>query len=189
VASGMSLSFSCENRKVLLSETAFETLCNAMSKCSSLHTLGLEDCPVQEEHLEKAAKTLAIAIEQSTSWERLVLHPTNNCASFMGLVHHALLCTKSVKNFDLCCQQFDDDEGVSTNLEMCRVIPWKRVLSQNIQLELWPWILAKTSNCYEDASHTSLDALFFLMREKNDVLLQNVRKHCIRKRKQFQISS
>lgn len=86
-----------------------------------------------------------------------------------------------VRNFGLFFNVIDDSEAI----EFCRSNPWKPLLSQEIPLNFWPSILAKANQWTECSSHGPQDVVFFLLCEKNDVLLQNVRApEAARKRKQ-----
>jgi hypothetical protein len=63
---------------------------------------------------------------------------------------------------------------------------WKRLLAVNdIPFNLWLPLLTKADTWKCDASHSNLDVLYFLLREKNTELLQNVRRRRIRKRKWY----
>lgn len=105
-------------------------------------------------------------------------------------LHRVLSSTVAVKNFDLTFHVRSKTRSVSLILD--RVSPWKEILPQDLPLALWPHVLAKANSWNQQTgfrySHSSLDALFFLIREKNDVLLQNVHRRRIRKRKRFQFS-
>jgi hypothetical protein len=60
---------------------------------------------------------------------------------------------------------------------------WKRLLAtDDLPLSLWSLFLEKADTWKCDASHSHLDVLYFLLREKNTLLLQNVRRRRIRKR-------
>lgn len=93
-----------------------------------------------------------------------------------------------VKNFDLCFRVHYHTER-DRGWRVRRNPMWKMLLPKNFPLALWPYFLAKTNTWNGYTSHTPLDALFFLTREQCDVLLQNVRRRKIRKRKRFQFSS
>lgn len=101
------------------------------------------------------------------------------------LISAAVLAAHPNLNRILLEGQDGDDDAY---LEVKRNTPWKSLVPQDVPLSLWPRILVKANTWRSQTSHSHLDALFFLMREKNDVLLQNVRKRKIRKRKRFQIS-
>ena len=63
---------------------------------------------------------------------------------------------------------------------------WKRLLAMDdLPLSLWSLFLEKADTWKCDASHSHLDVLYFLLREKNTLLLQNVRRRRIRKRKRY----
>lgn len=106
----------------------------------------------------------------------------------MDEVQHTLLQCSAVKSFDLLFHRYEDDESeADASLRLARTTPWKNILAcSDVPLALWPYILESTKDCYENASHSSLDALFFLVREKSPVLLQNIHRRRIRKRKRFQ---
>lgn len=81
-------------------------------------------------------------------------------------------------NFDLCFTWHDDDPSLR-NLVIDSNAPWKPFLLHDVSLGLWPRILAKMNSWDEKDSHSTLDALLFLVKEKCDMLLQNVRWHKI----------
>lgn len=105
---------------------------------------------------------------------------------FLMMVWNALLLTLPVQNFDLVFHRLENSSVAF--LALNRNAPWKPLLSRNVSLALWPLILAKANTWTKEHSHGPLDALFFLLREKNDVLFQNVRRRKIRKRKRYQMA-
>lgn len=64
---------------------------------------------------------------------------------------------------------------------------WKRYLAEMdaIPLKLLPHVLEKADNWKCDTSHSHLDVLYYLVKEKHTVLLQNVHRRRIRKRKRY----
>lgn len=87
----------------------------------------------------------------------------------MDRVCQALSCTNAVKNFDLCFRK----EGGGVMLQITRgTCPFKQVLSQNVPLGLWPRILAKANTWTLEDSHSPLDYVFLLAKEKNDVMFR-----------------
>lgn len=53
---------------------------------------------------------------------------------------------------------------------------WKDILSQEISMNLWPLVLEKAGKSKMETSHSHLDILNFLVREKNGILLQNIHR-------------
>ena len=67
---------------------------------------------------------------------------------------------------------------------------WKRLMAfDNVSFELWPSILEQANQWKRESSHSHLDILNYLIKEKSTVLLQNVKRRRIRKRRRFQFES
>lgn len=114
------------------------------------------------------------------------------CECCLEVAHHYRLLRqrksrqKGLKNFDLFFRRYYNDDYKGrwwTKLE--RSTPFNQVLPLGILLGLWPWTLARANKTTLFDSHSSLDFVFFLLKEKNDVFFQNIRLRLIRKRKQF----
>lgn len=166
----------------------FIFLCDAIGR-SSLKRLWLIGARVDEAYAEWATEFLAHAIVNCSSLTEfsLVLETNLGGRWTMDNIYNALCHATAVRTFDLSFRQSGESIPV---LELSRPTPWKPLLSDDhIPLSYRPHILAKAAQWDQETSHGPLDALLFLTREKSDVLLQNVRKRKIRKRKRFQISS
>ena len=172
------------------SEVRFRSICEAIGKSASLKRLEVVGAPVNEEATERAIDSLARAIVHCTPLLHIILVRDGSILFPMDRLWSALLGTSAAKNFDFgFCEAYTGVGAKRLVLMRTReTIPWKSLLSQDISLGLWPRILAKTNDCCTEASHSSLDAVFFLTKEKCDVLLQNVRRRRIRKRKRFQFT-
>jgi len=173
----------------VLLEARFTSLCDSIAGSSSLEALVISGSPVKEADLGRATESLTLAIENSTCLTQVGLRRVPNTVYLpLDPIQEALLRTPAVPNFDWTFRHNETDRE-NPKLTVTRFNPWKRFLfADNITLSLWPRILDKANKWNKETSHSSLDALYFLMREKNDVLLQNVRKRRIRKRKRFQLS-
>lgn len=164
-------------------ETCMQEICDGIQQSTSLRILLTADSP----HDAQTASTLlagAVGNSQSIagigSLER----------DFAILMRNSLQQMSCVKNFDLCLkvQEFASAPN-SLGFELVRDAPWKPLLSQDVPLSYWPRIMAKANGWNKMTSHQPIDVLFFLLKEKNDVLLQNVRRRKIRKRRRYQMSS
>lgn len=162
------------------SEAALNSICNGISESSSLQMLGVVCLRVEDADMERNAMALAGAVASSSSLERIgiISRELSRTLAFADHICSALLQTEPVQNFDLCFRKCAD-----SRIELSRTFCWKSLMPQNIPLGLWPRILAKANTWNQQTSHSSLDALYFLTKEKCDVLLQNVRRRPIRKRK------
>lgn len=184
-----------------LSATLFDSFCLAVGECSSpgFFLMDVQDTLIEQGDSERAAESLAHAIVKNETLSLLLLGDGQNGAPTADQIGKALLQTPAVKNFDLCYHV----EATSYCADTFRMailrnnspyrklaIPWKPLLALDLPLSLWPLVLEK-ANLWkkQQASHSALDALFFLMKEKCDVLLQNVHRRRIRKRKRFQFET
>jgi hypothetical protein len=123
-------------------------------------------------------------VSECTSLDKIWIN--SDYGNFAELLCSSLVRTEAALNFEVC---FHREEGAEqSKLFLNRDAPWKSLLSDNIPLSLWPLILARTNVLTEEDSRRPLDIIHFLTKEKNDVLLQNVRRRRIRKRKRFQFT-
>jgi hypothetical protein len=166
-----------------ISRSAMTTIFDAVGESRSLEFIQLLRPHVSGD-AAFVAKLLASAITKSPSLEEV--ESVGSDQEFLRMIQSALKYTEAVRDFDLCFSVCEEEQNVTT-LKLERNCRWKQVLSQNVRLALWPRILAKTKT-WNTTSHSSLDALFFLTKEKSDVLLQNVHRRKIRKRKRFQFT-
>jgi hypothetical protein len=168
----------------------FSTICNGIAGSESLVILRLHGRPVIKAEAENASEPIVNAVVKCSSLKSLDLNET--AADYplsLDRVLHDLSRTPSAQSSDLCCRikVFKRDgirDGIKY-LHLYRACWWKKCLSQDFRLELWPLILAKSQGWKRSSSHQNRDILFFLMREKSDVLLQNVHRRRIRKRKRY----
>lgn len=171
-------------------EQRFKCVCEAVESSVSIKTLDILGNRLSgSKSAEETASFLARTLANSTSLREFQLTRTQD-TSFLpaDTIEKALLKTPAVRNLDLLFRTKSGEQG-KTRISLTRVWPWKRVLPLNIPLNLWPRILSNADQWNKQTSHTSFDALFYLLKEKNDVLLQNVRKRRIHKCKSYQISS
>jgi hypothetical protein len=173
-----------------VSHTGFASICDGIGRCSSLRALCVSQPPFNDEEANDIdARSLALAMAKSKSLIGAGVKLTSQ--SFIEKVRGFLVRTPTVQNFDVCIRK--GRKGYTVALELCR--EWKPLLTKNITPALWPLILAKANTWHQRlsyrllrVSHSELDALFLLVREKNDALLQNVRRK-IRKRKRTKFYS
>lgn len=169
---------------------AFKTVCDAVTDSRTLDGIDIVDPPVDEAHWREAAESLANATANCSSFSEIRFYPHRQEAAqrFADRVCHALARTSATTSFDLSFLRGSRYEGRQAVVKcLSRPSPWKPFLSQDIPLNLWPLILAETKfwDWRRSASHKSVDILFSLVKEKCDVLFQNIHRRRIRKRKRY----
>lgn len=165
-----------------LSASAAASICNGIGTSTSLKLIRINFLPTND---DAVVKSFACAIANCVSLQ--IFEAKLNYQGFFHQVRKALLHVQAVKNFDLCFREGHDSEVV--RLILNRDTPWKPLLAdESLPLNYWPRILEKANKWEEETSHAPLDALYLLVKEKNHVLLQNVRRRKIRKRKRYQIT-
>jgi hypothetical protein len=175
-----------------VTEETFQSLCTAILS-SSVNTLNLDRLRVRGHGAYKIHKILAKLIENSTSISKIEVEPFDASSTFLPgdfsvqLLSHALCQTPAIRNLDISFiasySNGDGDDALIVN----RHPWWKRHLGDmdTVPLKLLPLVLEKADKWKCDTSHSHLDVLFFLLKEKNPILLQNVRRRRIRKRKRY----
>lgn len=164
-----------------VSEAFLQEICDGIEQSKSLQVALVNDIPTDDAAMVGAK--FAKAISNSASLFGLGTPPGVISTEF----RNELAQTPRVKSFDVCFSCITARFNIPV-FKLGRDLPWKPLLSQDVPLSFWPRILAKANKWNEYDSHKSHDALFFLLKEKNDVLLQNVRNRKIRKRKRHQMS-
>lgn len=163
---------------------AIAALFNAMAQSASLQHVMMRGEPAFG-NVDLVAKSLTSAVTRSVTIE------TVESVLSRQYIHRvyldALFHTQAVRGLDLCYRK-TQETLVTLVVSLNRRLPWKPLLSQNIQPALWPRILAMSILLKEETSHSPVDALYLLIKEKSDVLLQNVHRRKIQKRKRYQIS-
>lgn len=167
-----------------ISVESFHSICAAISCSLSLELLNLNDVAVNEAAKdENVAESLANAIVNSSSVSAVAI--IDQTSFTVDELCHALSHKFAVRNFDLLFRKHTPFDGAEA-LSFSRGREWKRLVADDsIALSKWPYLLNAADNWHEEDSHSHLDFLFYLMREKNPVLLQNVRRRRIRKRKRY----
>jgi len=169
---------------VVLTNDSVASIFNGISECPSLQGISVLH-PPPEDNVAFVATCLARAIAASSSVKEIIFVNDPRGSAFADKVCNALMSTDKLRQFDLCFWRTTMVEQ-SIRLQLERNAPWKPLLCQEVPLNYWPKILAKT-NSWCQTSHHPCDALFLLIKEKNDVLLQNVHRGRIRKRKSPQL--
>jgi hypothetical protein len=170
-----------------MSQAGFSSICEGIGKSTYLHALVLSHTPDDDEEADMAARSVALALSKSKSLNGSGVTPvTPRNRTFLEKVRSSLVLTPTVQNFDVCVRENEDERSALLFLD--RNVPWKPLLSKDIPLALWARILAKANTWNQYVSHTPLDALYFLIREKNDVLLHNVHCRKIQKRRKRGLS-
>jgi hypothetical protein len=141
------------NGNATLSQPAITSLFNGVGE-SSLRKLYLGYSISDEANREAFAERLALAIAES-SLEQFKVR------SHISLV---LPSTTPLRSLDFAFSHFRD------NVEHFKINrKWKPLLSANIPLSLWPEILHK-AHASPETSHGPVGILFFLLREKVDLI-------------------
>lgn len=178
------------NRQGHLSESSerqFSAFCNSLSQNRRLRYLVLQNIPVQEALLERAAQDLSNAITTSSSIKVVSISDEQGDAQHMvDKMQQSLLQSAPINSFDLFFQKRFDQKESTWELHFGKRSKFKQLLPKNVPLGLWPLILARANSYHHYDSHSSLDLLYYLIKEKHDVLLLNVR-YCrsIRKSSSF----
>jgi len=167
-----------------ISARAFQSICSAISVSESpLEMLTMNSSLVGDTHVQAITESLTKTIVDYPTILRLHINPSNTWNT--NTLCHSLSKTDAVMNFDLSFRELHEH-----TLLFDRNPWWKRLLANdNIPLNLWPSILKKADTWKQDTSHSHLDILNYLIKEKSSVLLQNVKRRRIRKRKRFQIEA
>ena len=160
-----------------------------------MKTLTLGDLRVRGHRTDKIHKILADLIcENSTSSiKKIEVECPDDASTFspgdfsVQLLSRALGQTPAIRNLDISFRtSYSNDDGYDS-LILNRHPWWKRHLGDmdTLPTKLLPLVLEKADTWKCDTSHSHLDVLFFLLKEKNPILLQNVRRRRIRKRKRY----
>lgn len=172
----------------------FQQFCQIVSQSEHLKSLVLWG-PIRVVHNGSGAcipcaQSIATLFDDSSSLTHFQYHVFNrNGPVLLNSVREALGKKASVRNFDLTFRDYVSSNGDTAYLKINRNVKWKTLMNRDdIPLELWSLILQEANEWTEQTSHSSLDALYFLVREKNGILLQNVKKRKRRKRRRFQFS-
>lgn len=154
-----------QQTSVPVPDSDIRSLCSGICESTSLEHLAIFTPPPDADK-EATATLLARAVTNSSSISAVFL---SRIGDFDVHLREALLQTSAVKSFDVCFH-FDNNRLMVFRLN--KNVVWKQLLSQNVPLSLWPLVLAKANAWTQATSHSSLDAVFFLLKEKNDVLIQ-----------------
>lgn len=144
------------------------------------HVQGLA---VRTASIDRVTASLASVAEKNSSLQEFVVVEDQPYSFAAAEIHNALIRTEAVKNSDMIVRHTKvESESKITFRRQCW---WKDLLQRNdIPLNLWPCILKDADNWSRESSHSHLDILNFLVREKN-ILLQNVRCRRCRKRRRY----
>lgn len=143
-------------------------------------SLYLGDFQVQGGNIGRVYEVLADTIVRSSSIIRVLINSDepdtiSHLVLSRALCHHPAIQASDVT---FCAEGHE--------LWFARTPWWLRLMAlDDMSLNLWPYILEKADTWRSSTSHSHLNVLYYLMREKNAVLLQNVRRRRIRKRKRF----
>jgi hypothetical protein len=171
-----------------ISTEALQSICLGVLN-SSVRIVVLSGLKVRGDSVERVHEIVAEMILDSSSPIRAIqvdkddaLGGTTFSPSFLSrcLRQHHVIRNHNV-SFRALSKRSQDD-----TLIFDRNPWWNRLLAvEAVPLNLWSSLLTKADTWKCDASHSNLDVLYFLLREKNTELLQNVRRRRIRKRKRY----
>ena len=176
----------------IMTEENFQSLCAGISS-SSVNMIIIDSLRVRGHRTDRIHEILAELIGNSTSSiERIEVEPAGDFTFSRGdfsiqLLSRTLFRTPAIRNLDISFRTtYDDEDGRCDSLILTRNPWWKRHLADmdTVPTKLLPSILEKADR-WECDSHSHLDVLFYLVKEKNPLLLQNVRRRRIRKRKRY----
>lgn len=162
-----------------ISETALESIGTALGESTSLKELYINQPPNEVALVLRSAEIIAQGASKSTSLMQIRIQQGNLSSVLVDYLCRALLQTEAVKSMEL---GFVTTEKGNAIVSFHRQLPFRRFLSQRVPAGLWPRILAKADMWNEQTSHSSLDALFFLVKEQHVELLRNAR-HVRKQRK------
>lgn len=166
----------CEDEAI--SEETFLSICSAFPNCPFLERIHIiSRLSIQDANVEKVTNALSATVLGSSSLTMLDVSSSTTLSTESIL--RTLSRSLAVQNFDLMITQ---GEGFLGFVHPCW---WKPILPMN----LWPLILKKANMYRESATHEPVDILYFLVKEKFSVLLQNVKKRRVRKRKRCAIDA
>jgi len=186
-----------------LSLESFQTICQAVGACTRIKVFRLENLPTNQ--LKESAACIANAVMTCPSLQELRING-NDTKPLIDSVERILANSESVKDFGLCFAVSTENKpagATSSCVVKCCTCKWKRLLEQDIQLNLWDRILAvPNTECkratppveakrlrnneetrfpdpqdWRDVAkpcpsdHSPRDILFFLLKEKNDLLI------------------
>ena len=149
---GSSLSSLSLHGHINLSEESFSFLSHGLTR-SSLRKLTLY-CTVRRASVETAAEHLARAIEESSLEEVWVESM---------LLRSALIRSTPVRHFGFCVSHGNSEIHLRIHRK------WKPLLSANIPLALWAYILEKAQVSPETV-HNPEGILFYFLRERPDLV-------------------
>jgi hypothetical protein len=166
-----------------VTEETFQSLCTAIQS-SSVNTLNLQrSSPSPRSQSRQNSQDHRL---NSILW----MHRPPFCQErdfSVQLLSHTLCQTSAICNLDISFQvNYSNDDG--DDILILNRHPWWKQHWTDVgtaPLNLLPLILQKADRWKCDTSHSHLDVLFFLLKEKNPILLQNVRRRRIRRRKRY----
>lgn len=181
----------CSNRVGSISLTSFASFCEAISESTGLRVFHMRGRLVDDSDTERAALYLATAVSKSSSLGSIRRFKGGSGSLTADPIFHALKQTDEAKELSVRFRRSERRHGVegwSSVILIERDCWWKNVLPLEVRPNLWPLILEKANHSFlnEKSSHSHLDIINFLVREKSDVLLQNIHRRRTRKRKRYE---
>jgi len=171
-----------EHHTVPPSRRALKAIFDGVTLNQHLTEIFVPSAPPRDDEAANVAQLIANTIVEASTHIRTIMVGRHN-TSFLSHLREALLRTQPSRNLSLAFwqTQFESREFY-VSLPLTWHTGWQRLLSSAIPLNLWPGILARSQtvprirNC--TCSRGSSDGIFYLLKEKPDVLLQ-----CVRARK------
>ena len=169
-----------------ISTEALQSICSGVLN-SSVTFLLLHGIKVRGDNVKQVYKILAdIILDSSSSIEKIQVKTGDLGNISLPLLSRALRQHPFSQNLSITFRT----EGQDNALFFYRNPWWKRLLAMDdLPPSLWPLLLEKADTWKREASHSNLDVLYYLLKEKNSELLQNVRRRRIRKRKRYGFSA
>lgn len=167
-----------------MSEKAFLTICSAIPDCPSLKYLILNGLVVENADNQKINTALSTAVLSSPSLTALSIHDRSSSTLSLDDMFRSLSRAEAVRRSDVTIRRMP-----CGGFRFYRWCWWKAILPYSIPLNFWPHILKKAHTYQNSATHSGMDVLYFLVKEKHTVLLQNVKRRRIRKRKRYAIDA
>lgn len=173
-----------EHPNEYIPEDSFCALCSAIGDSPSIQTVVLCSLVFKDANIKRVTTILVDAIVKCPTITMLHHGENESCTFSADRVYNALCGTDAVNTSNLVIRRRKKATGDVFRFR--RQCWWKELLSRDdVSLELWPCILKDADDWTSEDSHSHLDILNFLVKEKSTILLQNVGRRRSRKRKRY----
>jgi len=179
----------------IISQQALDSIFAGITRSTEVDTVHIAIAPTNEEKSLALARSMTAAVQKSNILVRFkVGEPYGR---LVQQIKNELFNTEASKSLELVFRETSPtDLSPVFMMDFSTPVLWHSLLPEEVPLGLWPSILNLTNDWappghilegdslqdpeYQRTSHGPVDALYFLVKQKPDVLLQNVR---CRKRK------